>query len=95
MMTKETETLFAFPEESVVHNFYKCTSGHCQHLTTQEQSRIKPSSWLFDKGLNVCWKRGLAWLVYQEGKRDVAQEAQYGKPTEQIQRFQCNTQHML
>ena len=74
MMIKEMETLFAFPEESVVHNFYKCTSGHCQHLTAQEQSRLKPSrdrfihSWLFDKGLNLCRKIGLAWLGYQEGK---------------------------
>ena len=74
MMIKEMETLFAFPEESVVHNFYKCTSGHCQHLTAQEQSRLKPSrdrfihSWLFDKSLNLCRKTGLAWLVYQEGK---------------------------
>ena len=73
-MMKEIEMLFAFPEEVVVHNFYKCTSDDCQHLTAQEQSRLKPShdrfihSWLFDKGLNVCRKTGLAWLVYQEGK---------------------------
>lgn len=35
-MTKEIEALFAFSDRAVVHNFYKCTSDHCQHLTSQE-----------------------------------------------------------
>ena len=41
-MTKEIDALFAFCERAVVHNFYKCTSDQCQHLTSQEQSRLKP-----------------------------------------------------
>ena len=73
-MKKGIETLFAFPEGAVVHNFYKCTSDNCQHLTSQEQTRLKPSrdrfvhSWLFDKMLNFCHKTEIAWLVYEEGK---------------------------
>lgn len=73
-MMKEIETLFALPEHAVMHNFYKCATDHCQHLSTQEQSRLRPSrdrfvhSWLFDKSLNAYTKMGLAWLVYQEGR---------------------------
>lgn len=73
-MKKGIETLFAFPEGAVVHNFYKCTSDNCQHLTSQEQTRLKTSrdrfvhSWLFDKMLNFCHKTEIAWLVYEEGK---------------------------
>ena len=73
-MTKEIEALFAFGERAVVHNFYKCTSNQCQHLTSQEQSRLKPCrdrfvhNWLFDKLLNFGNKTGIAWLVYEEGK---------------------------
>ncbi|KAL9978156.1 hypothetical protein ACROYT_G015643 [Oculina patagonica] len=73
-MKKEIESLFAFPGGAVVHNFYKCTSHNCQHLTSQEQSCLKPSrdrfvhSWLFDKMLNFYHKMEIAWLVYEEGK---------------------------
>lgn len=73
-MMKDIETLFALPEDTVMHNFYKCATNHCQHLSAQEQSHLRPSchrfvhSWLFDKSLNACTKMGLAWLVYQEGR---------------------------
>ncbi|KAJ7394882.1 hypothetical protein OS493_000717 [Desmophyllum pertusum] len=66
-LKKEIETLFSFSEGAVAHNFYKCTSDHCQHLTFHEQSRLKTCrdrfvhSWLFDKTLNVCQKTGIAW----------------------------------
>lgn len=73
-LMKEIEMLFAPPEDAVMHNFYKCATDHCQHLSAQEQSRLRPSrdrfvhNWLFDKSLNACTKMGLAWLVYQEGR---------------------------
>lgn len=42
-MMKEIETLFALPEDAVMLNFYKCATDHCQHLSAQEQSRLRPS----------------------------------------------------
>ena len=73
-MMKEIEMLFALPEDAAMHNFYKCATDHCQHLSAQEQSRLRPNrdrfihNWLFGKSLNTCTKMGLAWLVYQEGR---------------------------
>ena len=55
---KENDTLFAFPKEATVHNFYKCTLKHCQHLTSPEQSRLKTNR---DRFVH-------SWLLHEEEK---------------------------
>lgn len=70
-LKQNIQTLFDFQDGAVVHNFYKCTSDHCQHLTSQEQSRRRERffhSWLFEKTLNFCHKTEFSWLVYEEVK---------------------------
>ena len=42
LVMTEIEMLFDLPEDAVMHNFYKCASDHCQHLSAQEQSRLIP-----------------------------------------------------